>query len=52
MAPAYQAELLPWLEAATKEQIEKGLLKGDEKPQDFRDISRPDSMRVPPVATP
>lgn len=52
VAPAYQAELLPWLEAATKEQIARGLLKGDEEPQNFRDISRPDEMRVPPVAVP
>ncbi|KAG9125855.1 hypothetical protein FRC07_005917 [Ceratobasidium sp. 392] len=52
VADAYQAELLPWLEAATKDQISRGLLKGDEEPQNFRDISRPDDMRVPPVAVP
>ncbi|KAG8697538.1 hypothetical protein FRC09_007786 [Ceratobasidium sp. 395] len=52
VAPAYQADLLPWLEAATKDQIARGLLKGDEEPQDFRDISRPDELRVPPVVVP
>ncbi|KAG8700234.1 hypothetical protein FRC08_004825 [Ceratobasidium sp. 394] len=52
LAPAYQSALLPWLEEATKDQIKRGLLKGDEEPQNFRDISRPDHMRVPPVAVP
>ncbi|KAG8677933.1 hypothetical protein FRC08_018200, partial [Ceratobasidium sp. 394] len=52
VAPAYQAALLPWLEEATKDQIKRGLLKGDEEPQNFRDVSRPDHMRVPPVAVP
>ncbi|KAG8748258.1 hypothetical protein FRC10_007648 [Ceratobasidium sp. 414] len=52
VAPAYQAELLPWLESATRDQIERGLLKGDEEPQNFRDISRPDHMRAPPVTVP
>jgi len=52
VAPAYQAGLLPWLEAATKAQIARGLLKGDEQPENFRDISRPDDLRVPPVAVP
>ncbi|QRV75034.1 actin-related protein 10 [Ceratobasidium sp. AG-Ba] len=52
VAPAYQAELLPWLEEATKDQIARGLLKGDEEVQNFRDLPRPIEIRVPPVAVP
>ncbi|CAE6425310.1 unnamed protein product [Rhizoctonia solani] len=49
---AYYAELKPWLEEATKDQISRGLIKGDEAPQNFRDINRPAEILVPPVAVP
>ncbi|CAE6435103.1 hypothetical protein ACGC1H_002847 [Rhizoctonia solani] len=52
VAPAYYAELKPWLEEATKDQISRGLIKGDEAPQNFRDITRPTEMLVPPVSVP
>lgn len=52
VAPAYYAELKPWLVEATKEQIARGLLTGDEEPQNFRDVPRPSGILVPPVAIP
>ncbi|CEL55399.1 hypothetical protein RSOLAG1IB_01409 [Rhizoctonia solani AG-1 IB] len=52
VAPAYYAELKPWLEEATRDQISRGLIKGDEEPQDFRDITRPAEILIPPVAVP
>lgn len=36
-APSYEESVLPYLEATHARQREQGLIRGDERPQDFRE---------------
>lgn len=39
-APSYEGSVIPYLKAMHQRQIQRGLIKGDERPSDFRDFQR------------
>lgn len=39
-APSYEGSVIPYLQEMHRRQIARGLIRGDEKPQDFRNFVR------------